>query len=75
MLRDQRLRDAALLLPILAALLFLPAVLSLVSGHRWLAGLPSLPAFVFTAWLALIVASAWLARRLTRPPAGDDTSD
>lgn len=69
MLPNQRLRDAALLLPILAVLLFLPVALELMSGHVLPAGLPSLPAFIFAAWLALIGASAWLARRLTRPAA------
>lgn len=66
MLHDHRLRDAALLLPVLAVLLFLPAVLGLMSGGRLPFGLPSLLAFIFAAWLALIAASAWLARRLAR---------
>lgn len=66
MLHDHRLRDAALLLPILAVLLFLPAVLELMSGGLLPFGLPSLPAFIFAAWLALIIAGAWLARRLSR---------
>ena len=29
-------------------------------------GLPSLPVLIFAAWLGLIVAGAWLARRLSR---------
>lgn len=73
MLPDQRLRDAALLLPIVAVLLMLPAVLGLVSGSRWFAGLPSLPTFIFTTWLLLIVAGAWLARRLARD--GDNADE
>ena len=58
MLPDQRLRDAALLLPALAVLLFLPAVLELISGHTLPGGLPSLPVLIFAAWLGLIVAGA-----------------
>jgi hypothetical protein len=72
MLPNQRLRDAALLLPIVAVLLMLPVVLSLVSGDRWFAGLPSLPTFIFSAWLLLIGAGAWLARRLMHDGSDDD---
>lgn len=71
MLQDHRLRDAALLLPVLAVLLFLPVILDLMSGGRLPFGLPSLPVFIFAAWLALIFASAWLARRLTRAARDD----
>lgn len=72
---DQRLRDAALLLPVLAVLLFLPVVLDLVSGYQWFAGLPSLPTFIFVVWLVLIVAGAGLARRLARPVSGGDAGE
>jgi hypothetical protein len=63
-LRNQKLRDAALLLPLIGTFLMLPVVLRLVSGSHWLAEIPSLPAFLYLVWLALIVAAAVLARML-----------
>jgi hypothetical protein len=63
-LRFQKLRDAALLLPVIGTLLMLPAVLRLVSGGHWFADLPSLPTFLYLAWFALIVAGGLLSRML-----------
>jgi hypothetical protein len=63
-LRNQKLRDAALLLPIIGAFLMLPVVLRLVSGGHWLDGVPSLPTFLYAVWFVLIVAAGILARML-----------
>lgn len=63
-MRNQKLRDAALLLPVIGTLLMLPVVLRLVSGGHWFANLPSLPTFLFLTWFALIVAAGLLARML-----------
>ena len=63
-MRNQKLRDAALLLPVIGTFLMLPVVLRLVSGGHWFADLPSLPTFLYLAWFVLIVAAGILARLL-----------
>lgn len=63
-MRNQKLRDAALLLPVIGTFLMLPVVLRLVSGGRWFADLPSLPTFLYLTWFVLIVAAGILARLL-----------
>lgn len=63
-MRNQKIRDAALLLPVIGTFLMLPVVLRLVSGGRWFADLPSLPAFLFLAWLGLIAVAAIISRLL-----------
>jgi len=68
-LRNQKLRDAALLLPVIGAFLMLPVVLRLVSGGHWFADLPSLPAFLYLVWLGLIVAAGVLSRLLLKAEA------
>ncbi len=62
-----RLRDAARLLPALAAFLLMPPVITLFTGAHALAGVPLIVAYLFGVWLALIVAAALLARRLGPP--------
>ena len=63
-MRNQKLRDASLLLPVVGVFLMLPAVLRLVSGKRFIADLPSLPTFLFLVWIGLIVGAALLSRKL-----------
>lgn len=63
-MRNQKLRDAALLLPVVGAFLMLPVVLRLVSGGYWFADLPSLPTFLFLVWFGLIAAAGLLSRML-----------
>ena len=72
-MRNQKLRDAALLLPVVGVFVMLPVVLRLVSGGRWFADLPSLPSFLFLAWLVLIVAAGLLARLLLKAEAIAET--
>jgi len=68
-LRNQKLRDAALLLPLIGTFLMLPVVLRMVSGGHWFADLPSLPAFLYVVWFALIAAAGVLARLLLKAEA------
>ena len=63
-MRNQKLRDAALLLPVVGIFLMLPVVLRLMSGGWWIADLPSLPTFLFLAWLGLILGAALISRLL-----------
>jgi len=67
--RNQKFRDAALLLPVIGIFLMLPIVLQLVSGGRWFADLPSVPTFLYLVWLGLIVAAAVLSRLLLKAEA------
>ncbi len=71
-MRNQKLRDAALLLPLVGTFLLLPTILRLMSGGRWFADLPSLPAFLYMAWLALIVGAGLLSRLLLKVEAGSE---
>ena len=71
-MRNQKLRDAALLLPVIGAFLMLPVVLRLVSGGHWFADLPSLPAFLFLTWFALIVAAGLLSYMLLNAEARNE---
>ncbi|MBP7001264.1 hypothetical protein [Amaricoccus sp.] len=63
----RRRRDAALALPLLAAFLFLSPLIDAFAGGGRLLGVPLGLAYVFAAWIGLIVATARLARGL-----GDD---
>lgn len=66
MTRQQRTKEAALLLPIVGFLLLMPPLLSIFGGPILILGLPILPAYVFGVWLLLIVAGALLSRRLEK---------
>jgi membrane protein implicated in regulation of membrane protease activity len=65
--RGARLRDAAVVLPVLGAFLLMPPIIALFAGDAD-AGVPRVVAYLFGVWLALIVAAAWLARRLRPRP-------
>jgi putative effector of murein hydrolase LrgA (UPF0299 family) len=60
-----RVRDAAVLLPLLGLVLFVPPVITLFAKAQWgVAGVPLIVVYVFTTWIALIGAAAALARKL-----------
>lgn len=60
-----RVRDAAVLLPVLAAVLFMPPVVTLfAAAHAGVSGVPLVVVYVFGTWLGLIAATAWLSRKL-----------
>lgn len=66
--RKRRHRDLAFLLPCIGAFLYFSPLKSGISSETTLAGIPLVLLFVFGIWAALILAAAWLARRLS----GDD---
>ncbi len=74
-MRNQKLRDAALILPLVGTFLLLPTVLRLISGGRWFADLPSLPAFLYLAWLALIIGAGLLSQLLLKAESGPETKN
>ena len=58
----EALRDAAVLLPLAAAVLLLPPVILIFAVPIQLGGIPLIVAYVFGAW-ATIILSAWLIAR------------
>jgi hypothetical protein len=73
----RRLRDLAALLPVIGLFLIMPPFVTLFAVRTELvAGVPLIVVYLFGVWLALVVAAAWLARRLSaesaqESPAGD----
>ena len=63
--RLRKLRDGALLLPVLGIFLFLTPILGLFAGSSDSA-IPAIFVYVYGVWLMLIGLSAWLSRRLAR---------
>ncbi|MEO8204254.1 MAG: hypothetical protein ABI630_10340 [Betaproteobacteria bacterium] len=59
-----RIRDAAVLLPVLGLVLLMPPVITLFVGNTFVMGVPLIVVYVFSVWLGLIAATALLARRL-----------
>ena len=66
LLAGRRARDAAILLPLGAVLLFLPPYVRLFDQPGFLFNIPLLHAYIFVLWLVGIVLTALLARRLSR---------
>ncbi|MFC3231431.1 hypothetical protein ACFOGJ_29555 [Marinibaculum pumilum] len=59
-----KLRDAALVLPLLGVFLLLPPFPEIFMAPVRLAGVPLIVLYIFGVWLAMILAALWLARRL-----------
>ncbi len=62
----RRIREFGVLLPLGGLLLLLPPYILIFDQPVSLAGVPLLPAYIFTAWLTLIVLAALLSRRILR---------
>ncbi len=69
---DIRRRDRLIGLFLLAMVLLDPPVLLLFGGGATLFGLPVLYLYLFAAWLAIIVAIAWIAERRPTPRRRDE---
>ena len=67
-LRSRRLRDAAGLLPLIGAVLFLPPAARAVALDATVLGVPVAVAYIFAVWAALI----FVARVVSRPLRDDD---
>ena len=60
-----RVRDAAVLLPVLGLVLVMPPAITLfAAAGAGVGGVPLIVVYVFGTWLGLIVAAAVLSRRL-----------
>ena len=64
-----RTRDAATVLPFLAAVLLLPPVILIFARPAAPWGVPLIVIYVFAVWAAAILAGFLLARRLKGAPA------
>lgn len=62
--RSTRLRDAAVVLPLLGLFAWMPPVIGLFAASRQVLGVPLIVAWLFGVWLALIVVAFWFSRRL-----------
>lgn len=67
-----RARDAATILPVLAALLLLPPVILIFARPAAPWGVPLIVIYVFAVWAATILAGFLLARRLKGAPGPRD---
>lgn len=65
-----KLRDAALVLPLMGAFLLLPPLTDLFMAPVRIAGIPLIVLYIFGVWLGLILVALWLAGRLRRLDAG-----
>jgi hypothetical protein len=74
-----RVRDAAVLLPLVVLFLLMPPMVTLFVVDVELAGVPLVVAYVFGVWLAAIIGAALLSHRLAPPapvpPAGRPGSE
>lgn len=59
-----RLRDTAVLLPLLGLVLLMPPLITLFAVDLDVAGVPLIVAYVFGVWLALIACAGLIARRM-----------
>lgn len=62
--RSARLRDAAIVLPLLGLFAWMPPVIGLFAGSGRVFGIPLIVAWLFGVWLALIVVALWFSHRL-----------
>ena len=64
-----RLRNAAVLVPLLGLLLLLPPLIAPFTVPARMFGIPLVVLYLFGLWAALIATACWLARRLGAPAA------
>ncbi|MGE0418574.1 MAG: hypothetical protein AB7O80_17370 [Acetobacteraceae bacterium] len=70
MIRPQRLRDQAIVLPIATLILLTPPLLRVFGQGGSIGGLPALLVYLFGVWAAAILIGWRLARRLEQVPDG-----
>ncbi len=76
-----RLRDAAIVLPLVGLFLLMPPTIALFASGYPVGGVPLIVAYLFGVWIALVACAALLAHRLARsereagPEAGEPQDD
>ncbi len=68
----RRLRDVAVLLPLLGLFAWMPPIIGLFSGNAHFFGVPVIVAWLFGVWVVLIASALALSRRLGT---GDEDED
>ncbi len=61
---EQRVRDAAVALPFVAAILLMPPLVLIFCAPVFLAGFPLVAVYIFTIWALVIIAALLVARGL-----------
>lgn len=69
----QRVRDAATLLPVTAAILLLPPFILVFAAPLLIAGIPLIVVYVFGVWAAIVFCAWLLAHSLARADVTADT--
>jgi len=64
MANQQKIRELALITPLLGALLLMPPVTWLFSQQLSILGIPLLALYIFCVWVGLIVVAVFLALKL-----------
>ncbi|MCF6273274.1 MAG: hypothetical protein L3J37_08815 [Rhodobacteraceae bacterium] len=64
--RKRKLRDSAVLLPVLGAFLLVSPLITIFTGAGTLFGLPLIFIYIFGVWLGLVLAARAMARRLDK---------
>ncbi|MGH8746034.1 MAG: hypothetical protein ACREUK_06040 [Burkholderiales bacterium] len=72
--RVSRARDAARALPLIGMFLLLPPVIGSFAAPVAVAGVPLVVLYLFSVWLALVLAAALLARALAPRDSPSDAS-
>ena len=72
--RSQRVREAAVALPLLGLFLLMPPLIGLFAVPLDIDGVPLIVLYVFAVWLGLVVAAMRLGRVLELP-APDEPAD
>ena len=63
---EQGVRDAATLLPVVAAILLLPPFLLVAAAPVLVAGIPLIVVYVFSVWAIIILCAFLVGRRISR---------
>lgn len=71
----RKLENIALALPIFGAAIILPPIVRVFAPDARFLGTPIIVVYLFTTWFGLIVATAWLSRKLRAKPAEEQTSE
>jgi hypothetical protein len=66
---SRRIRDLAVLLPVVAAILFLPPAILLFAAPVSVAGIPLIVVHIFGAWAVLVLGAFFVARSLAKEEA------
>ena len=73
--RSQRMREAAVLLPLVGLFLLLPPLIGLFAAPLDIGGVPLVVLYLFAVWLGLVIAAMRLGRGLELPAPPDEPAD